>query len=46
LPAHQPTGNLHSQEGEEIMRLFRRIDEQGTTIVPVTHSRNGWLERS
>jgi len=34
------------KRAKKIMRLFRRIDEQGTTIVPVTHSRDGWLERS
>ena len=36
--ADEPTGNLHSGQAQEIMELFRQLNQQGTTIIQVTHS--------
>ncbi|MCH5718640.1 ABC transporter ATP-binding protein [Niabella hibiscisoli] len=38
LLADEPTGNLNSKQGEEIMELFQQVNKEGTTIIQVTHS--------
>ena len=38
LLADEPTGNLNSEQGEEIMEMFKKLNNNGTTIIQVTHS--------
>lgn len=38
--ADEPTGNLHTDQGREIMELFKQLNDKGTTIIQVTHNEN------
>ena len=38
LLADEPTGNLHTTQGRQVMELFSRINAAGTTVIQVTHS--------
>jgi ABC-type lipoprotein export system ATPase subunit len=38
LLADEPTGNLHSEQAQEVMATFRALHQRGLTIVQVTHS--------
>jgi len=38
LLADEPTGNLHTDQGRQIMELFKKLNQEGVTIIQVTHS--------
>jgi ABC-type lipoprotein export system ATPase subunit len=38
LLADEPTGNLHSEQGKQIMELLKKLNKEGITIIQVTHN--------
>jgi len=40
LLADEPTGNLHSEQGQQVMELFKQLNQEGMTIIQVTHSKD------
>ena len=36
--ADEPTGNLHTDQGRDIMELFKKLNQAGTTVIQVTHN--------
>ncbi len=43
LLADEPTGNLHSEQGKQIMDIFEQLNNEGMTIIQVTHSEENAL---
>ena len=43
LLADEPTGNMHTDQGREIMDLFKKLNQEGTTVIQVTHN-EAWAQ--